>query len=173
MKLYELQSEEIALYDEFYSLFDQDTGELLEGKEEEMEALQAKIVENKESGKRYLDFYLKQYNQSKADEAQISAEIERLSKLNERQAKATEKLKGSVENIVKAIFNNKYENEINVVSFRKSSGLIIDKEDEVEEKFKKTKEVVSIDKTAITNAIKAGENIAYAHIEERENLQIR
>ena len=93
MKLYELQSEEIALYDEFYSLFDQETGELLEGKEEEMEALQAKIVENKENGKQYLDFYLKQYNQSKADEAQISAEIERLAKLKERKAKATEKLK--------------------------------------------------------------------------------
>ena len=91
MNLYILQKEEIALYDEFYSLFDQETGELLEGKEEEMEALQAKIVENKESGKQYLDFYLKQYNQSKADEAQISAEIERLAKLKERKAKATEK----------------------------------------------------------------------------------
>lgn len=114
--------------------FDQETGELLEGKEEELAELQAKMLENKENGKKYLDFYLKQYNESKASEASIKLEIERLEKLRAK-SKEHRELKVNIENIVKALFNNKYENDMNSVSFRKSEAVDITDKTLVDKRF--------------------------------------
>jgi len=59
------------------------------------------------------------------------------------------------------------------VYFTKSIGTIIDDELLVPEDYKQTKTVVSVDLMAIKEAIKNGETVEGAHLEERKNLQIK
>jgi hypothetical protein len=59
------------------------------------------------------------------------------------------------------------------VSLRKSVQTIIDDLDQVPKQYKTVKVETTPDKTAIKKAIQEGEIIEGAHLEEKNNLQIR
>ncbi|MBR1527767.1 MAG: siphovirus Gp157 family protein [Oscillospiraceae bacterium] len=58
------------------------------------------------------------------------------------------------------------------VSFRKSVAVQID-EDKLDKKYFVEKSVTVPDKTAIRNALKSGEKISGAYLEEKQNIQIK
>lgn len=58
-----------------------------------------------------------------------------------------------------------------VISFRKSVSVVIDDENEVPETFRKVS--WTLDKTAIKEAIKNGENVPHASLQENMNIQIK
>ncbi|HEY8880392.1 MAG TPA: siphovirus Gp157 family protein [Roseateles sp.] len=61
------------------------------------------------------------------------------------------------------------------ISFRKSSAVVIDGEDLIPAEFMRTKPAPAPepDKKAIADAIKAGQAVPGAHVEQRKSLQIR
>jgi hypothetical protein len=58
-----------------------------------------------------------------------------------------------------------------VLSFRKSVAVVIDDENEVPEAYRKT--TWTLDKTAIKDALKNGEDVPHAFLQENMNLQIK
>lgn len=70
----------------------------------------------------------------------------------------------------------KLETERNLLSFRKSTALIIENEEDFKQRHGdlcKREVVVSIPKKEITDRLKAGEEISGAVLQERQNLQIK
>ena len=70
----------------------------------------------------------------------------------------------------------KLETERNLLSFRKSTALIIENEEDFKQRHGdlcKQEVVVSIPKKEITDRLKAGEEISGAVLQERQNLQIK
>ena len=59
------------------------------------------------------------------------------------------------------------------LSTRKSTRVVVDSESDLPAEFVQVVETVKADKTAIGKAIKAGEEVPGAHVEERLNLQVR
>lgn len=59
------------------------------------------------------------------------------------------------------------------ISWRKSTSVNIINEELIGEEFKKEKITVSLDKKAIGDKLKAGEIVAGAELEEKQNLQIK
>ena len=66
---------------------------------------------------------------------------------------------------------NAFECTTGKVSFRKSKALIVDDERRIPEQYQKI--AFSVDKAALKKAIESGENIAGAHIEVRQNVQVK
>jgi len=72
------------------------------------------------------------------------------------------------------IFETPFEDQYCKVSFRKSESVDVFKGvDEIPEIYVRTKTTKEPDKTAIKNAIKAGEKIDFAVIIEKKNIQIK
>ena len=72
------------------------------------------------------------------------------------------------------IFETPFEDQYCKVSFRKSESVDVFKGiDEIPEQFVRTKITKEPDKTAIKDAIKAGEKIDFAVIIEKKNIQIK
>ena len=63
--------------------------------------------------------------------------------------------------------------EINELSYRKSEAVVLTDEAVIPDEYKKEKLTVSIDKTEIKKALKAGTEVPGAVIEVRQNLQIK
>lgn len=59
------------------------------------------------------------------------------------------------------------------LSTRKSTRVVVDSEEDLPAEFVQLVETVKADKTAIGKAIKAGEDVPGAHVEEKLNLQVR
>ena len=103
----------------------------------------------------------------------IDREIERLEERKAYVKKNKERMKTIVGSAMEEFGINKIKSETLQLSFRKSESVEVFDESLVDEKFKKVKTEISLDKTAIKNAIKEGKEVAGASIVERQNLQIK
>ena len=103
----------------------------------------------------------------------IEKEIERLEERKAYVKKNKEKMKQIVGGAMEEFGITKIKGETLKISFRKSESVEVFDENLLDEKFKKEKTEISIDKTAIKNAIKNGENVQGAKIVEKNNLQIK
>lgn len=103
----------------------------------------------------------------------IDREIERLEERKAYVKKNKERMKTIVGSAMEEFGINKIKSETLQLSFRKSESVDIFDESLVDEKFKKVKTEISLDKTAIKNAIKNGEDVQGAKIVEKNNLQIK
>ena len=103
----------------------------------------------------------------------IDREIERLEERKAYVKKNKERMKTIVSSAMEEFGINKIKSETLQLSFRKSESVDIFDESLVDEKFKKVKTEISLDKTAIKNAIKNGEDVQGAKIVEKNNLQIK
>lgn len=103
----------------------------------------------------------------------IEKEIERLEERKAYVKKNKEKMKQIVGGAMEEFGITKIKGDTLQLSFRKSEIVEVFDENLLDEKFKKEKTEISIDKTAIKNAIKNGENVQGAKIVEKNNLQIK
>ena len=103
----------------------------------------------------------------------IEREIERLEERKAYVKKNKERMKNIVSSAMEEFGINKIKSETLQLSFRKSESVDIFDESLIDDKFKKVKTEISLDKTAIKNAIKNGEDVQGAKIVEKNNLQIK
>ena len=103
----------------------------------------------------------------------IEREIERLEERKAYVKKNKERMKTIVGSAMEEFGISKIKSETLQLSFRKSESVDIFDESLIDEKFKKVKTEISLDKTAIKNAIKNGEDVQGAKIVEKNNLQIK
>jgi sulfur carrier protein ThiS len=103
----------------------------------------------------------------------IDTEIKRLTDLKYSYLKKADNIKNYISFSLLKNGIEKLETDISKLSFRKSQSLVITDEKLIPEEFIKIKEVKSIDKIAIKEAIKGGRTIDGAIIEEKQNLQIK
>lgn len=103
----------------------------------------------------------------------IDNEIKRLTELKNAREKAQEKLKERVKNAMILFGYTEIQSQNIKLSFRKSTALVITDEKAIPAKYKKKVSVVKIDNAAIKNDINAGKKVKGAHVDTKQNLQIR
>jgi hypothetical protein len=103
----------------------------------------------------------------------IDIEIKRLQDIKKAKQSVVDRLKESVLNAMNIYGIEKVTSPTLNLSIRKSKSTEIIFEAVIDEKFKKEKVTVSIDKTAIKKAIESGETVEGAILKENQNLQIK
>jgi hypothetical protein len=111
--------------------------------------------------------------QIKGEIAIIDGEMERLSALKKSRSKTIERLENNLAAAMQIFEIEKIESPILKISFRRSESVEIDDVDQIDKKFINIKTTETVDKTAIKTAIKAGEIVVGAHIQENKNIQIK
>lgn len=105
--------------------------------------------------------------------SQINEEISRLSKIATQKAKIKENLKIRISDAMLGFNILKVQKNNLTISFRKSSVLIIDQGAHIPVEYIATKEVETIDKKALKEAIQGGQEFLGIFIQENQNLQIK
>ena len=105
--------------------------------------------------------------------AEVAAEIERLQAIGEKYDKLIDRLSVNLAKSCIELGFEKIEGMHAAISFRKSEKVVIDDLEKLPYEFKTLKTTVSADKKKLKEAIKNGEIIDGAHIEENKNLQIK
>ena len=117
--------------------------------------------------------------------AQAKAEVDRLTKLRRTAENGAKSLKAHIASVMAAQGIEKLESDTCKITWRKSTAVEVTDEDALLLPFKNTIEVlrqnlpgyltveVSINKTALKEAINAGKPVAGAEIVENRNIQIR
>lgn len=156
-KLYELVKE----LDGFEFEFDEETGEVLNN--DELTELSIEFNDKVQNCIRWT-------MNKKAEAYAIKAEINRL---KARQKSAEHSVERMEDYIARCLDGEKWESadRLNKVTYRKSEVVHADV-DSLEERFVRVRTTVEPDKTAIKNAIKNGEDVAGAYIEEKQNIKL-
>lgn len=111
-----------------------------------------------------------------AEAEAIKAQETALKERRQRKESRAEYLRGLLSESMKRLDKAKIETSRNVISFRKSTALVIADEEDFKQRHRdlcQVEEVVKIPKKDITDRLKAGEEISGAALETRQNLQIR
>ena len=103
----------------------------------------------------------------------IDIEIKRLNGLKKIRQNASERLKSTISEAMMLFEVEKIETPLIKLSFRNSESVEITNENQLSDKFKVTKTMVTPDKVAIKAAIKNGELVEGATINYNKNLQIK
>lgn len=111
-----------------------------------------------------------------AEAEAIKAQETALKERRQRKESRAEYLRGLLSESMKRLDKTKIETSRNVISFRKSTALVIADEEDFKARHRElcqVEEVVKIPKKDITDRLKAGEEISGAALETRQNLMIR
>lgn len=111
--------------------------------------------------------------QMESDISIIDAEIKRLGELKKSRQKTIDRLETTVSNAMQLYQIEKLETPTLKISFRKSESIEIDNEADIPAQFLKEKITYSIDKVAIKEAIKKGEVVIGARLQQNKNIQIK
>lgn len=103
----------------------------------------------------------------------IDAEIKRLNELKKSRLKTIDRLETTVSNAMQLYQIEKLETPTLKISFRKSESIEIDNEGDIPAQFLKEKISYTIDKVAIKEAIKKGEVVIGARLQQNKNIQIK
>jgi hypothetical protein len=103
--------------------------------------------------------------------ANARTEIERLTERRQSAERAAERLKDYILRVIQSRDGRPLKGRNTTFSVRHSEALIIDDPSTVPPEWKRTTVSVDIPKDPIKLAIKAGESVPGAHIEQRESLQ--
>ncbi|MDR2416210.1 MAG: siphovirus Gp157 family protein [Candidatus Peribacteria bacterium] len=123
------------------------------------EELRKKIREYKSEVHSYIEFKLKEMNTAKRRSEGIAAEIARLSELKSSYDRTYDKGKARIYYLMTIFQIGKLDTELNKLSFRSSSSVEIMDENAIPSDFITVQEVKKIDKMAIKEAIKAGQEV--------------
>lgn len=166
MKLYEINEEIVKAFDE---AIDPETGELIdEVAFDRITKLQEEFEEKVEN----LALYVKDL---KAQAVALKAEKDSFAK----RQKAAERRAESIENYLQMVLNGQKRTYTRAaISYRKSEAVVIEDEDEFLQFYKgrefvKEKIERSVDKPTVKGLLKQGEILLGAHLEERQNIQIK
>lgn len=102
----------------------------------------------------------------------IGEEIARLSDLKKSYERKAEKMEYLIDTALRFAKVEKLSLSIAKISYRKSSCVVVD-EAIISDEYKKTKEVVTVDKIKIKEAIQSWLVVNGAYIEENQNIQIK
>ena len=111
--------------------------------------------------------------QMESDISIIDAEIKRLGELKKSRLKTIDRLETTVSNAMQLYQIEKLETTTLKISFRKSESVEIDNEGDIPAQFLKEKITYTIDKVAIKEAIKKGEVVIGARLQQNKNIQIK
>lgn len=167
--LYVIDSEIRELLENGFNLacVDLETGEInTEKAQAYLEALQIERAVKIENIALYIKNLL-------SDAAEIKAEEKILKARREAKEKKAERLREYLTASLTEANNRKFETARVVLAFRSSKQVVIDDMATLDKAYIKEKIEYAPDKTAIKKAIDNGETVAGAHIEEKQNLQIK
>ena len=105
-----------------------------------------------------------------ADVVAYEAEEKRLRERRAAKEREVDRCKGYLAGV---LYGEKFETPRCKISWRKSDVCNVLSMEAIPDEYKRTKVTVDADKTAIKNALKAGETILGAHLVESRNLQIK
>ena len=166
LNLYRIGAETQQLYNQLIDSIDEETGEVdidiasaLEVKKEEFAA----VAINYATVIRML--------QRKTEEA--DAEIKRMAAIKDKLGRTVETMIKTLSMACQGLGFDKINGLTAAISFRKSEQTIIDNAEMLPSEFVKEKITYAPDKTAIKNAIKAGQDVPGAHVETVNNIQIK
>lgn len=111
-----------------------------------------------------------------AEAQAIKEQEDALKERRQTKEKAAERLKDLLSVNMQRIGREKIDTARNLISFRKSTGLRIEDEDDFIQRHRdlcKVETTVKIPRKEITDRLKAGEKIGGASLETRQNLQIK
>ena len=108
-----------------------------------------------------------------ADCDAIDLEVKRLNALKKVRSNAAERLKANISSAMQLFEVTELKTPLIKINFRNSESVEITNEAQLAEKFITTKTVITPDKKAIKEAIKAGEFVEGATISYNKNLQIK
>lgn len=169
MTLYDIDKAIQTLLDEgFNYTVDEETGEItFDDRSAELEQLQINRAEKLEA----VALYIKNLDALAED---IKAEEKALKERREAREKKAENLRKYLGNSLTAANEEGFETAKVRVSFRKSQAVIVDEEKLDKAFIKETiKTTYAPDKTAIKKAIKEGQEVTGAYIEDRKAVQIQ
>lgn len=146
-------------------IFDEETGEVLFD-EENLTALEMARNEKLEA----VALYIKSLE---AEAEAMKAEAKKLADRREAKERKAERLRSYISNSMQALGDTKLETAKVALSFRKSESVDVYEPALLPSEYTKTKTTVTPDKTAIKAAIKAGQEVAGATLEVKQNLQIK
>ena len=146
-------------------IFDEETGEILFD-EENLSSLELERNKKLEA----VALYIKSLE---AEAEAMKAEAKKLADRREAKERKAERLRSYISNSMQALGDTKLETAKVALSFRKSESVDVYDPVLLPAEFTKTKTTVTPDKTAIKAAIKAGQEVAGATLEIKQNLQIK
>ena len=139
--------------------FDPETGEILD--ESALEQLQMDRDEKIEN----ICLYIKDLV---AESKALADEAKALTERKERSAKKAESLKNYLQ---ATLDGQKWKSSKAIVSYRKVQSVVVDDMDALKPEFLRIKK--EPDKTAIKEVLKAGAEVAGAHLEDRQSMSIK
>lgn len=131
------------------------------------DTLEAMGVEGK------VEDYCHVINQLNADTDMYDKEIKRLQAKKKAAVNGVDRMKKALAAYMQASQTKKLAAGTFTLSFRKSETVVVTNQDALPEAFIKTEVKTTPDKTAIKNAIKSGQAVAGAELQENQNLQIK
>lgn len=131
------------------------------------DTLEAMGVEGK------VEDYCHVINQLNADADMYDKEIKRLQAKKKAAVNGVDRMKKALAAYMQASQTKKLAAGTFTLSFRKSETVVVTNQDALPEAFIKTEVKTTPDKTAIKNAIKSGQAVAGAELQENQNLQIK
>lgn len=118
------------------------------------------------------DGYAKVIRQLSADAEGISAEIERLTARKKAIEANTDRMKKSLQNAMQVTGKTKFKTQLFSFRIQKNAPSVVMDSDEIPEKYL-VPQAPKVDKKGISAALKAGENLGFAHLEQSESLRIQ
>lgn len=162
MNLYELQMEQLELN----ALLEENGGELTPEIEERLQIHDFDVNQKMES-------YCKAIKQYESDIEGLKGEIERLKARKESSEKAVQRMKDAMLTAMTTFGMDKLQAGTFKIGTRKSQSLEVLDENLVPEKFKNEVVTIKVDKNAIKDAIKAGEEVDGVKLNDNTNLTIK
>lgn len=166
LNLYRIGAETQQLYERVIDTLDEETGEV------DLEAVNALEVKKEEFAAVAINYAtVIRMLQRKTEEA--DAEIKRMAAIKDKLGRTVETMTKTLSAACQGLGFDKINGLTAAISFRKSEQTIIDNAELLPSEFVKEKVTYAPDKTAIKNAIKAGQDVPGAHIETLNNIQIK
>ena len=131
------------------------------------------VAKSQNEVKPFIEWRLKQRQDSMIFSVGLDAEIKRLMDLKSSHDRKVASVDKQIDYLLKLFKIEKMQTEINELSYRKSEAVVLTDEAVIPAEYKKEKMTISIDKTEIKKALKAGTEVPGAVIEVRQNLQIK
>lgn len=162
--LYEINAElQEAINNMFLEATESETGEVSQETADKISELQMAREEKIDN----IGAYIKNL---KSDVVALKAEIDNLKERMDSKKKKAEYLENYLSEI---LGGEKFESPRVKISYRKSESVMIPDMELLDEAYTKTKTEVVADKTAIKEALKAGEEVRGAFLETKNNIQIK
>lgn len=118
------------------------------------------------------DGYAKVIRQLTADAEGINSEIERLTARKKAIEGNAGRMKTSLQDAMQATGKTKFKTQLFSFRIQKNAPSVVMDSDEIPEKYL-VPQAPKVDKKGISAALKAGENLGFAHLEQTESLRIQ